>query len=170
MSLDGWAAWAEIFGAVAVIASLTFLGFQVRAYTRDQRQHRRIETFEIMNTIHDFMSGPSNVSEIFAKAATDYNSLTYAERIRFSNMYSKTFNALELLMGMREDGAISKEELARFEHYLKASFNPPMIRHWWKTAAVRDSLTNRVRQRVDSWVKDAETGSATIIPVEPFDA
>jgi len=170
MPIDQLANYAEVFGGLAVIVSLLYLAIQVRAHNRDQRQHRRIETFEIMNTIHDFMSGPSNVSEIFAKAATDYNSLTYAERIRFSNMYSKSFNALELLMGMREDGAISKEELARFEFFLKTSFNPPMIRHWWRTAAVRDSLTNRVRERVDNWVADAETGSANTIAVEPFDA
>lgn len=161
MPIDQLANFAEVFGGIAVVVSLIYVALQVRGNNRERRQHRRIETMEIMNTIHDFMSGPGNLSEIYIKASTDYNNMTLPERIRFTNMYSKTFVAWDLLIGMHEDGDLTKRELDRFEAYIQISFNSPMIRHWWKTTANRATVPDRVIGRIDAYVKEADRNNTT---------
>jgi len=168
MPIDQLANYAEVFGGAAVIISLLYVAFQVRANNRERRQHRRIETMEVLNTVHDFMSGPGNLSEIFAKASTDYNNLTLAERVRFSNMYSKCFVAWDLLIGMREDGDLTQAELDRFEAYMLASFDSPMIRHWWKNSAIHESYPDRVVLRVSAHVKEADEKGMTPAPGVPY--
>lgn len=160
----------QIVAALAVVASLIFVGFQVRAYTREQEQARRFETFQIFNTIADFMSGPGNLSEVYAKAATDINNMTQPERIRFANMYTKCFNAYDLLIGMCQSGDISKDELARFEAYLLASFNSPMIRQWWEKGATREAIAPRVIERIDAYVTKANKEERAAAPLMTYDA
>lgn len=170
MPIDQLANYAEIFGGIAVVVSLIYVAYQVRGNTRERRQHRRIETMEIMNTIHDFMSGPGNLSEIYVKASTDYNNMTPPERIRFTNMYSKTFVAWDLLIGMHEDGDLSQRELDRFENYIQISFSSPMIRHWWRTMANRATIPPRVLERIDAYVKEADRKGLTPTQPVPYDA
>jgi len=170
MPIDQLANYAEVFGGIAVVVSLIYVAYQVRGNTRERRQHRRIETMEIMNTIHDFLTGPGNLSEIYIKAATDYNNLTAPERVRFINMYSKAFVAWDLLIGMREDGDLRQRELDRFESYLLNSFRSPMIRHWWRTNANRATIPPRVLERIDAYVEEADRKGLTPTPVPPYDA
>ncbi len=156
MPIDQLANYAEVFGGAAVIVSLIYLAFQVRANTREQRHQRRFESFEIQNTIYDFMSGPANLSETFVKAARDYNNLTEAERIRFTNMYLKVFHAFDMIIGMHEDGSITADELARFDRYMIGGFNYPDIRYWWSNFADKALASDRVRERVDQVVAELE--------------
>lgn len=159
----------QIVAALAVIGSLVFVGLQVRAYTREQEHLRRFETFQIFNTIADFMSGPGNLSEVFAKAATDINNMTYPERIRFNNMYNKCFNAYDLLIGMSEGGDITQGELERFEAYLLPSFNSPMIRQWWGKGANKDAIPPRVIARIDAFVAAANEEERDAAPLMTYD-
>lgn len=160
----------QIVAAISVVASLVFVGLQVRAYTREQEHLRRFETFQIFNTIADFMSGPGNLSEVFAKAATDINNMTYPERIRFNNMYNKCFNAYDLLISMSEGGDISGADLERFEAYLLPSFNSPMIRQWWAKGANRDAIPPRVSERIDAYVAAANAEERKAVPLMTYDA
>ena len=160
----------QIVAAIAVVASLVFVGLQVRSYTREQEQARRFETFQIFNTVADFMSGPGNLSEVYAKASTDINNMTYPERIRFNNMYTKCFNAYDLLIGMSHNGDISEAELVRFEAYLLPSFNSPMIREWWRKGANREAIAPRVLERIDAYVATASEEEREAAPLMTYDA
>lgn len=156
MPIDQLANYAEVFGGAAVIISLIYLAIQVRANTREQRHRRRIETFEVQNTVQDFMAGDNTVSQTFTKAATDYNSLTMAERVKFLNMYLKCFTAWDLVIAMHKDGEISDEALRNFESYMESSFAYPMIRHWWKTMPWTGQVPKRVADRINAFVKRAD--------------
>ncbi len=170
MTLEDLYLIMQIAAGMAVVASLVFVGLQVRAYTREQEHLRRFETFQIFNTISDFMSGPGNLSEVYAKAATDINNMTLPERIRFNNMYNKCFNAYDLLIGMAEGGDISKDELERFEAYLLPSFNSPMIRQWYRKGANKDAIAPRVVARIDAYVAAADEEERDAAPLMTYDA
>lgn len=155
MPIDQLANYAEIFGGIAVVVSLIYVGLQLRANTKEQRQQRRVEIFEIENSIHDFMVGPGEIAETFVSTATDLENASMADRIRFSSMFLKVFNAYEMLISMYEDGTIPKERLDRFERFIAGSFVFPNVRLWWLTTPYRDYVSERVLKRNDEMAKAA---------------
>jgi hypothetical protein len=73
----------ELVGGVAVVASLLFVGVQVRTNTREQRAASMQEaTRETANTVQ-YLTGPG-YAEIWLQGMGDLQALDPADRLRFS--------------------------------------------------------------------------------------
>ena len=149
MPIDLMANYAEVFGGIAVIVSLLYLAFQVRANTREQRHRARYDQFEIQSTIYDSMISDSDTAKLFLKANQDYESLTDEERIRFGTANLKSLHAFHLVMEMRDDGLIDDDTFKGFEQFLMGSLSAPGSRYWWKHMQFPQYVAPRVRDHFD---------------------
>ena len=102
MSIQEWAALAEIIGAVAVVASLIYLAVQIRqnthqlamslksmelaAFERNVESGIRIRELFILNP---------EVLELYARGSESYTDLDEDEKLRFDMVLRNVFSALQ---------------------------------------------------------------------------
>jgi hypothetical protein len=86
MNWEALAAIAELLGAIGVLASLIYLGLQIRQNTTWLRQQAfQLSTNEIRLWALQF-SGSRGNAELFLKGQSDFGSLDPTERFRFTMM------------------------------------------------------------------------------------
>jgi hypothetical protein len=112
---EALAAIAELLGAIGVLASLLYLGAQIRQNTASLRQQAfQMGTNEVRRWAEG-LSGSRETSEIFIKGQTDFSSLDANERLRFTMMIFElcsvwgtyqTYSGHDLL-GLRESAETS---------------------------------------------------------------
>ncbi len=145
MPIDQLANYAEVFGGVAVVVSLIYLAFQVRANTREQRHRLRYDHFEIQNSIFDYIVESPDATKLFMKAADDYMALDDEERIKFGIMMSKSFHAFDLVMHMHKEGSIDTDTYRGFEEFVFGMLTAPGVRYWWENMDFAKRVVPRVR-------------------------
>lgn len=156
MTLSTLANFAEVFGAFAVIVSLIYLAFQVRANTQEQRHRLRYDQFEIQSSIYDLTIENSESTRIFLKASDDYQSLTDEERIKYGMTFLKAFHAFHLTMQMRDEKAIDEDTFRGFEQFLLGSLDTPGGRYWWNNMLFPKRIHKRVRDHFSKLLDEAE--------------
>ena len=154
MSIETLANYAEIFGGGAVVFSLIYLAFQVRANTREQRHRLRYDHFEIQNSIFNYIVESPEATRIFMKAAEDYQSLDDIERIKFGLMMTKMCHAFDLVMQMRNEGSIDQDTYRGFEGFVFGSLTAPGARYWWENMDFAKRVVPRVRNHIDRLYKE----------------
>ena len=102
MSIQEWAAIAEIVGAVAVVASLVYLAVQIRQNTHGlamSLKSTELAAFErnveAGNRIREIFILNPDVSELFARGKDSYTDLGSSDKIRFGMLLSNVFSAFQ---------------------------------------------------------------------------
>ncbi len=86
MNWDAIAATAELLGAIGVLASLVYLGLQIRQNTGWLRQQAfQLSTNEVRRWASHFSESYAN-SELFLKGQRNFDSLDSTERLQFTMM------------------------------------------------------------------------------------
>jgi hypothetical protein len=83
MSLQDWSNLAQVIGALAVVISLFYVGFQVK---RNTSALRSVTAQAIHNNYGDWymnMTSDAELNRIAIKGLKDYSSLTEVEKARF---------------------------------------------------------------------------------------
>lgn len=102
MSIEEWAALAEIIGAVAVVASLIYLAVQVRQNTHELSMsvkstelaafERNVESGIRIREL--FILNPE-ILELYARGSESYVDLDEGDRVRFDMVVRNVFSALQ---------------------------------------------------------------------------
>jgi len=102
MSIQDWAAVAEIIGAIAVVASLVYLAVQIRQNTHElslSLKATELAAFERNvesgNRIRETFILNPDVSALYLKGLGSFESLDTSERLRFDMLLSNVFSALQ---------------------------------------------------------------------------
>lgn len=158
MPIDQLANYADVFGGIAVIVSLIYLAFQIRANTREQRHRLRYDQFEIQNSIFNYIVESPEATKLYMKAAEDYMSLDDEERVKFGLMMVKTCHAFDLIMQMYQEDGIDFDTYKSFEQFVFGTLEAPGARYWWDNMPFAQRIVPRVRKRIDELhaKKDAE--------------
>lgn len=160
MPIDQLANFAEVFGGIAVVISLIYLAFQVRANTREQRHRARYDQFEIQNSVFNNIVENPEATRIFMKAADDYQALDDVERIRFGIMMVKTFHAFDLIMQMNREGSIEHDTYKSFEQFVLGTLSVPGTRWWWNNMDFAQRVVPRVRAHFDKLLAELDREEA----------
>ena len=83
MNWDAIGAIGEIVGALAVVVSLTFLAFQIRAQNKESRLNAAREVVNGQRESIQLFLQPG-IAEDFIKALSDFEGTTPPERLRFT--------------------------------------------------------------------------------------
>lgn len=102
MSIQEWAAIAEIVGAIAVVASLVYLAVQIRQNTHGlsmSLKSMELAAFERNvesgNRIREIFVLNPEVSEMYVRGLKSYADLDDSEKLRFGMVLSNVFSALQ---------------------------------------------------------------------------
>jgi len=131
VKLSEWAHVAEVVGGVAIVASLIFVGLEVRENTSVARltSDRAIDQQNLALNLAIAQSG--DLAEILVRAVQDRDSLTEVELIRFDNYCFSQFGSYENIIGNFRADFITSEEYEIWTDLFNHRFNKPGYRQFW---------------------------------------
>ena len=169
MSIQEWAAIAEIVGAVAVVASLIYLAVQIRQNTHGlsmSLKSTELAAFErnveAGNRIREIFILNPDVSELFARGKSSYTDLGSSDKIRFGMLLSNVFSAFQGAYIRQLTYGNDPENFAGSERLLDSYIRCSGVRDWLSSNNPdwRPQFAALVQQRVKMFDDVAEKASA----------
>lgn len=132
MSLEQWSYLGELAGAFAVVASLAFVGLQVRQFTEaaraQTRQHIASSWFELSTLI---VQNPSTFTAGLRSAAPGFADLAEDDRTKFVSILFALFKHYENMFLEHRDGRVSAEVWAPWSLHMRIYFHQPGVQTFW---------------------------------------
>jgi len=170
MSIQEWAAIAEIVSAVAVVASLIYLAVQIRQNTNGLSMSLRStelaafeRNVEAGNRIREIFILNSDVSELYARGLKSYADLGDGDRMRFGMVLSNVFSALQGAYVRQLAYGNDPANFAGSERTLDSLIRRRGVRDWLSrnNPDWRPQFAEMVQRRVKMFEDAAENASAT---------
>lgn len=102
LTIEEWAAIAEIIGGLAVLVSLIYLAWEVRQNTRQLEMNLVSErlmaferTVEISNGMRELFITNAEVAGLFRRGLRSYNDLEKLERFRINMLFRNLFSQFQ---------------------------------------------------------------------------
>ncbi len=147
MSLEALYFVAQIIAALAVVASLVFVGLQVRASTREQALTRSIEAGDNYDRFQYLIIENPEFREVWVKGADDIGALSKTELMAFG-AYMALWVGSVMRFSMRDQAGYASP--STWEE-VKAMYRPITARkgarQWWQKA--RGGYNERIRVLID---------------------
>ena len=161
MSLEDWAAIAEIVGALAVVATLIYLAIQVKQNTGAiQSSNAMILHTNISNLARD-VSRDRDLGDIIVRALDGTNELSPAEKIASYGWFYTFFKTGELAHMRYRSGDLEKKYWDATLVFFRAYWQTPGFREYW--AHRKAAFTPDFQSAVEEWINAA---SDSITPAD----
>jgi hypothetical protein len=134
MNWEAIGAVGELLSAVVVVASVIYLGIQIRANTRVSQNEAYRETAEIWNGFLRMLADADG--KVVLKALVSYETLEGHEKLQFDTLMTAALNTLEISIEVIESEFIADEvnAMGSMEDYLGRYFAYSGTLEWWRTA------------------------------------
>lgn len=139
MTLENINYIAQMVGAIAVVASLVFVGFQLRQSTEQSKQANALARADMgeraMRTFGDNvreMMVNHELAEIFRKAMFEQTELTPVETTRILFYLNLTLHAHRTAFLNVKDGLIDQHAMAAFDQNTAWCLTAPVFSREWK--------------------------------------
>jgi len=124
--------FAQIIGSTAVVASLVFVGLELRRNTRVTRAASHHAVTASLNDLNMFWAGDTEVTRIWLAGLNDRNALSPEERWRFDSILRSYLHVCETMfvqaaLGAGDDGIVTAEE-----NGIRQVFMSQSACDWWK--------------------------------------
>jgi hypothetical protein len=143
MNWEALGAIAESVGAFGVVASLLYVGLQVRQNTRSVRA----ATYETLaRSSGEFLSPLVEDPELasrFEAALADWASIDAAERAQVNYLFIQLFRLWENAFFQRQAGTLEPTLWEAWRHVMVSYFHQPGIQAWWPARRSAYSSTFR---------------------------
>ena len=139
----------ELVGGVAVIASLIYVGLQVRQSNRlAQSTAVRSGRAAVVEMMRTWFNDPTGVT-VYLQGLSDRRRLRNEDRVKFDMMLNQMFRSLESLLYEHRDGHMSQELWMSFEREVEPVFAQPGAVNWWfeRHTILTPSFADYVEQR-----------------------
>ncbi len=106
-SIINWSALgsiSETIGAVAVVASLIYLGVQIKQNSRAVRATIEQESAKLINQNMMSIAASEELSLLYIQASEDFSSLKDSEKARMLMLLTGLFRAFEVLYRQQQTG------------------------------------------------------------------
>jgi hypothetical protein len=156
LNWDALGAFAETAGAIAVVASLLFVGSQLR---QAQSIERAKAQRDLLIQAREFMSLLSGDEEQFEAVRTclgDFDRGSDFEKERFNAWAFNLLFTFEQVYYMHQDGYVNEGSFSRFEQAMLSVIRTNGGGRWWELAVdivgtdVGNYLANRLEEVGDS--------------------
>jgi hypothetical protein len=122
---------SQTLGSVAVVASLIFVGFQIRQNTKATRAASHHAVSEALNRLNILWARNKEVTRIWLSGLSDRHALTSEERWRFDSTLRAYLHVCETMYTQADLGAGDFGIVAAEENGVKAVFSSEGVREWW---------------------------------------
>jgi hypothetical protein len=122
---------SQTLGSAAVVASLIFVGVQIRQNTKATRAESHHAVSEALNRVNLLLARNSEATRIWLSWMSDRRSLTPEDRWRFDSMMRDYLHVCETMhtqagLGAGDSGIVMAEA-----NGIKAVFSSAGVREWW---------------------------------------
>jgi len=132
MDWDAISGLAEIFGTLAVLATLFYLARQIRQNTEEIRSANYHGVTDSFNEINLAIAGDPILAKIFRVGNEDYDSLSDDEKYQYSFFMHSAFRVLDVINYQSQHGT-GDMTLWEFERKtLDTLLASPGGRQWWR--------------------------------------
>ncbi len=152
MTLSEFADIADLVAAFGVIASLLFLGFELR---KNGEQARLQNWYSVLTALreHKRRTDDLAVCDVLDRGRESYEELSGSEKILFGYWMEEWLQAQEGLLIFRHSNAHRREDLVRAARgNLVAMFSYRGCRQWWRDSGLAArwprSLVNAVSEAI----------------------
>lgn len=153
MTLNELSALSSIVASLAVIASLVFVGIQLRQSGLSTRMMTAQINTQIMIENFGRLVDHPDIAAIFAgeRAAEE---ITPGDRLRVGNMFATTFRHMEMLHMHQRYGIHEREMWQAAEARLEERISNPIIRGWWEASkkSYAPSFVIYVDGQITNWL------------------
>ena len=151
--------------AVAVFASLVFVGFQIRQHTRALKATSHHAITDSFNALNALLISDQNAARIWRSGLAGLDSLDEDEAMSFSYMALAYMRIFETLYYQYKTGTMEEKLFEAELNTLKWSVTNPGVQTWWFANPI--SLSAEFREFIEGLIRDAQE-STSVIPVAKF--
>lgn len=132
MSLQEIANIGEILGAAGVIASLIFVGWQIRTNTKTtrMRMHEQV-TQTYMSFLSSVLLDPDSFSAGLQSVDSEFSNLSDGQKMFFFGTMLGLFKHFELMHAQRDQGIMDQETWHSWSEHMRMYFHQPGAQAWW---------------------------------------
>ncbi len=159
MQLDQVALVADIVQAFAVVATLIFVGMQVRYNTRIARMTAAQTSAQLLAENLGRVTDSPDLAELLSGERGAFDDFTAAERLRVSNFISTGFRHLEVLHAHRRYDIYEEELWQGAAGRLRRMLSNPRIREWWEDS--KDIYAASFREYVATEIETLRVNTGT---------
>jgi hypothetical protein len=149
--LQKWAHIAEITGAVAVVLSLLYVGYQIKENTDAQLSATENNLFNLGVALDEWYMDPGFV-EVVARANSDFSSLSDVERLRFARHVGMSLNLWTYAWKSYTRGQIDQGEWDAWNNWFVEEMDNPAWRTIYEDK--RDGYHVGFQAHVDASISD----------------
>lgn len=122
----------NLLAQVAVVASLLYVGYEIRLNTRvaQAQAHQGLVSL-IMSLSEPVVAEIDDVSDLRARADSGLANLTPSDRQRFMALANRSMNLYELAFDQRQEGLLADDVWAGFRASLARQFRRPGFAEYW---------------------------------------
>lgn len=131
MELEHVALVADVVQAIAVVATLIFVGLQVQHNTRIARMTAAQNSVALLAQNMGRVTESPDLARLLSGESGEFESLSEAERLRVSNFIATAFRHLEVLHAHRRYDIYEEELWHGAANRLRNMLENPRIRAWW---------------------------------------
>ena len=131
MTLDQVSEISQIVSSVAVVASLIFVGGQLRQNTKATQANSHHAVSEALNRLNLLWAKNAEVSRIWLSGLHDRAALSAEERWRFDSTVRAYLHVCETMYRQADLGAGDTGIVSAEENGIRFVFSSPSVREWW---------------------------------------
>ena len=132
MTIQDWANIGEMIGAAGVIASLVFVGWQIRTSTKTTRLHMHEQvTQTFMSLLNSVMLDPEAFSAGLRSTSSDFESLNEKQTMFFFAAMIGMFKHFEMMHVQYRQGVMDQETWDAWSEHVRMYFHQPGAQAWW---------------------------------------
>ena len=158
MNWDAIGAIAEIAGVFVVVASLVYVGIQIRQNTAQLRQDNLHKTVRGVLDTNWYFHRDNAAFEVFRQGCNSFEELSPKDKAHFhSIVVDLSFNN-DLIFRLHQAGLIDSAALEITERFFLAVLTTPGGNQWWefarRTKPMPDSAIDYIQALLDAPEKD----------------
>ncbi len=151
MNIMELGALGEFIGAFGVIASIVYVGLQVRQNTRAVRSETRFALANSMSQAH-YEIATNDMGRIINSSVTDPLAMSDEDKVRWIYWYEGFFHMLEGYYHEYQEGQLSKEFMERYDGWIAGMMSLDHYRAWWESERIQNRFTDSFLNYVDGLI------------------
>ena len=149
MTLQELTSIAEILGALGVIGSLVFVGWQIRENTIATKAHIHEQvTQTYLAFLNSAIANPEAYAAGIQATEAEFSKLSAGDKTFFFGTALGFFKHFELMFVQNRKGIMDREIWDAWCVYIRMYFHQPGIQVWWKSR--RDAFIPDFREFLES--------------------
>lgn len=123
-----------------------------------------MEASAIRNQALELFTSDPSLAGLVMRGYLDFESFNGPERVRFTNLNTRSIHSLETVRQMCEAGDLEWDVLTRMERISYPSTGSPGFNEWWERPNIRNWYSEEAQAQIDGIMRDGPAMGLTSMP------